>query len=152
MLWKCSYLYCILPVHPLLWFCYTMFLHKWLAFSPIIEKSNIVDTYRNKFLYKILCSLVYSMKSKQNIVIKKNWPVHQSLKTGEWRYSQSCWHFDPAVWTVAPLTLSRVQPFPPHPFPVWIYTYTVCKGGGVWGSGPQTDKHLPQSPFTCRYL
>jgi hypothetical protein len=29
-----------------------------------------------------------------------------------------------------------------------VYTYTVCKGGGVWGSGPQTDKHLPQSPFT----
>jgi hypothetical protein len=21
-------------------------------------------------------------------------------------------------------------------------------GGGVWGSGPRTDKHLPQSPFT----
>ncbi len=30
---------------------------------------------------------------------------------------------------------------------IMLYT-TVCKGGGVWGSGPQTDKHLPQSPFT----
>ncbi len=29
-----------------------------------------------------------------------------------------------------------------------LYTYTVCKGGGIWGSGPQTDKHLPRSPFT----
>jgi hypothetical protein len=29
----------------------------------------------------------------------------------------------------------------------------VCKGGGgVWGSGPQTDKHLPQSPFTGHFL
>jgi hypothetical protein len=25
-------------------------------------------------------------------------------------------------------------------------------GGVVWGSGPQTDKHLPQSPFTGRFL
>ncbi len=35
-----------------------------------------------------------------------------------------------------------------------VYTYTVCKGGGgeVWGSGPQTDKHLPQSPFTDRFI
>jgi hypothetical protein len=30
-----------------------------------------------------------------------------------------------------------------------VYTYTVCKeGGGVWSTGPQTDKHLPQSPFS----
>jgi hypothetical protein len=35
------------------------------------------------------------------------------------------------------------------PFPVWICVlYTMCKEGGIWGSGPQTDKHLPQSPFT----
>jgi hypothetical protein len=33
-----------------------------------------------------------------------------------------------------------------------VYTYTVCEGGGVWGSGPQTDKHLPQSPFTGQLL
>ncbi len=31
------------------------------------------------------------------------------------------------------------------------YTYTMCKGG-VWGSGPQTDKHLPQSPFTGQFF
>ncbi len=36
------------------------------------------------------------------------------------------------------------------PPPVWIiilYTLIQCVGGGLWGSGPQTDKHLPQSPF-----
>ncbi len=43
-------------------------------------------------------------------------------------------------------------------FPVWINIHCtvrthVCRiqcvrGGGVWGSGPQTDKHLPQSQFT----
>ncbi len=34
-----------------------------------------------------------------------------------------------------------------------VYTYTVCKGGeGVRGSGPQTDKHLPQSAFTGHFL
>jgi hypothetical protein len=41
--------------------------------------------------------------------------------------------------------------YPPYPLPYvnkyTINTYTVCKGG-VWGSRPQTDKHLPQSPFT----
>jgi hypothetical protein len=26
-----------------------------------------------------------------------------------------------------------------------VNTYTVCKWGGVLGSGPHTDKHLPQS-------
>ncbi len=31
--------------------------------------------------------------------------------------------------------------------------YIVCKeGGGVWSSGPQTDKHLPQSPLTCQFF
>jgi hypothetical protein len=32
-----------------------------------------------------------------------------------------------------------------------VYPYTECKGG-VWGSGPQTDKHLPQSPFKLFFL
>ncbi len=32
---------------------------------------------------------------------------------------------------------------------------TACKGvggGGVWGSVPQTDKHLAQSPFTGKFF
>jgi hypothetical protein len=34
-----------------------------------------------------------------------------------------------------------------------VYTFTVCKGGrGLWGSGSQTDKHLPQSPFTGQFF
>ncbi len=45
---------------------------------------------------------------------------------------------------------------PPHPLPFvykyTVYTYTECKVGGVRGSGPQTDKHLPQSPFTGQYF
>ncbi len=32
-----------------------------------------------------------------------------------------------------------------------VYTYTVCKRG-IWGSGPQTVKHLPQSPFTGQFF
>ncbi len=40
----------------------------------------------------------------------------------------------------------------PPPFPVWIsilYARIQCvRGGEVWGSGPQTDKHLPRRPFT----
>ncbi len=61
--------------------------------------------------------------------------------------------FDPALRTVAPLTFSLVQ-LPPSPslcekYSVYTYTCTVCKGvGGLWGSWPQTDTHLPVSPFT----
>ncbi len=56
----------------------------------------------------------------------------------DWRYSQSCWHFRPLLWTSASLTFSLVHlpPYPP-PFPVWISTrvciHTVCKGGGIGG-------------------
>jgi hypothetical protein len=34
------------------------------------------------------------------------------------------------------------------------YTRVQCvRGWGwVWGSGPQTDKHLPQSPFTGEFF
>ncbi len=39
-----------------------------------------------------------------------------------WRQSQSCWYFGPS------------------------------SVGGVWGSGPQTDKYLPQSPFTGQFF
>ncbi len=49
----------------------------------------------------------------------------------DWRYGKSCYNFDPALWTVAPLTLSLVQLSP---------------------SGPQTNKHLPQSPHTGQFF
>jgi hypothetical protein len=31
-------------------------------------------------------------------------------------------------------------------------TCIQCVKGGVWESGPQTDEHLPQSPFTGKFL
>ncbi len=60
--------------------------------------------------------------------------------------------FDPAFWTVAPLTFYLVQSPPPLPrvnkYTVYtIHVYSVNGGGGVWNFGPQADKHLPQSPF-----
>ncbi len=73
------------------------------------------------------------------------------------RYSQSS-HvgiFDPAVWAVAPLTFSLVHLSPIPLFPVWtsiLYTRIRCVKGGVWGSGPQADKHLPKSPFTGQFF
>ncbi len=64
--------------------------------------------------------------------------------------------FEPALWVVGPLTLSLVQLSPPPPLhyvkKYTVYTYTVCKGRGIWVSGPQTDKHLPQSPFTGQFF
>ncbi len=32
------------------------------------------------------------------------------------------------------------------------YTRIQCVKGRVWGSGPQKDKHLPQSPFTSHFF
>jgi hypothetical protein len=55
-----------------------------------------------------------------------------------------------------PLPISLVQLSPPPHLPCvnkcTVYTYRVYKGGGVLGSGPQADKHLPQSPFTGQFL
>ncbi len=45
--------------------------------------------------------------------------------------------FDPALWTIAPLTYSLVQLFPSSPLPFvnkyTVYTFTVCKGEGGYG-------------------
>jgi hypothetical protein len=76
----------------------------------------------------------------------------------DWRYSQSCWYFIPSFVNCCPSYLffsSAPPPLPPLPCvnKFTEYTYTVCKGGGrAWGSGHQTDKHFPQSPFTRNFL
>jgi hypothetical protein len=57
--------------------------------------------------------------------------------------------FDPGLWTVAPLTFSLVLS-PPPPFHVWISTVHVHIQCVTGGGGYQTDKHLPQSPFSCK--
>ncbi len=60
----------------------------------------------------------------------------------DWRYSQSCWYFRPALWHIAPLTFSPVSSLPLPCVNKYKYTenkytrihYTVCNGGGgVWG-------------------
>ncbi len=51
------------------------------------------------------------------------------------------------------LTFSLIKPSPlPCVSKCTVYTYTVCKGEGVWGSGPQSDKHMPQSSFTGHFF
>ncbi len=65
----------------------------------------------------------------------------------DWRFSQYYWYFRPGLWTVAPLTFSLVQLSPPFPcvnkytciHVHYTRTYCLKGGGGVWGSGPQTD-------------
>ena len=52
--------------------------------------------------------------------------------------------FSTQLFDLLPFSPSLWLNSPPSP--------TVCKGGGVWGSGPQTDKHLPQSLFTGQYF
>ncbi len=56
----------------------------------------------------------------------------------DWRYSHSCWHFRPLLWTSAPLSFSLVHLLPPPLFPVWIRTgvpvFIQCvTGGGIGG-------------------
>jgi hypothetical protein len=54
-----------------------------------------------------------------------------------------------------PSPLLSVSTLPPPPFLMWIsvlYTRRQCLRGGGWGSGPQTDKHQPQSPFTGQFF
>jgi hypothetical protein len=69
--------------------------------------------------------------------------------------------FNPALWSVlspvAPLPFSLVQLSPSAlPLPVLIHILHTCiqcvGGGGVWGSRPQADKHLPQSPLQVNFF
>jgi hypothetical protein len=71
------------------------------------------------------------------------------------RYSQSCWYFRPGFVNCCPsplLSCSTLHPPIPCVNKYIVYTYTVYKGEGVWGSGPQTDKHLPQSPSKVTFF
>ncbi len=130
---------------------------------------------------------------QQNIIIKKFTCKGTLQQVFVRRHSQSCWHFDPALWTVATLLSgSTLHPLG-LPLPVSkysIYTDIVWLGGGgrcwvlletifrrsltlcIWpdpeptklvdppppqninlgGGMPQTDKHLPQSPFTGQFF
>ncbi len=58
------------------------------------------------------------------------------LEFTDWRYSQSCWYFQPLFWTITPQTFSLVHlpPLPP-PFPEWkSILYSIqCEGGGEYG-------------------
>jgi hypothetical protein len=72
------------------------------------------------------------------------------IHSGMLVFTTQLWFFK-----LGPLPLPRFKP-PPPPFPCvfWYteYTYIQCvRGWGVWGSGPQADKHLPQSPFTGQF-
>ncbi len=59
--------------------------------------------------------------------------------------------FSTQLCVLLPLYPSLCSTLPPPPLPCvnmyTVYTYTVWKGGGIWGSGPQTDKYLLQSPY-----
>ncbi len=68
-------------------------------------------------------------------------------------YRQSCWYFWPSFVNCCPFNLIFYSTLPPLPCVKYtVYTYTVCKGGEYGGSGPQTDKHLPESPFTGQFF
>ncbi len=87
----------------------------------------------------------------------KNWRVKRLCgrclsEFIDWRYIHSWLVFSTQHCELLPLYPSLWFNSPPSPLPCvnknTVYTYTVCEGG-IWGSGPQTDKkNLPQSPFT----
>jgi hypothetical protein len=96
------------------------------------------------------------MSLSKKIDLQKNFAsgVLSEFKFIDWRYSQSCWYFLPSFLNCCPSRLlsgSTLAP-PPSQWISTVYSVTVCKGGGVWGSGPQTDNHLPQSPFTGQFF
>ncbi len=47
-----------------------------------------------------------------------------------WRYSQSCWYFQTALWTIAPLPSLVSSPPLACVNKYTVYTYIVWKGGG----------------------
>ncbi len=56
----------------------------------------------------------------------------------DWRYSQSCWYFRPALWTIAPITFSLVSS--PPLFCVNKYTVYQCSGSMTfWGGSGSSD-------------
>jgi len=83
----------------------------------------------------------------------KKWPVRGLCgrflsEFIDCRNSQSCWHFRPSFVNCCPSTFSLVQlPLPPS-LKYILYTYTVCKGRGVWGSG-SSYRWIPAA--MCRY-
>ncbi len=68
----------------------------------------------------------------------------------DWRYSR---YFLPSFVNCCPPNLLSDLSLPPS-----LYKYVCCtqiqfvRGRGVWGSGPQTDKHLPQSPLKVNFF
>ncbi len=87
---------------------------------PVIKKTKIKHLLINYKDTKTKCHL-------------KNWPVKGLcgrclLEFRDWRYSQSCWYFVPALWTIAPLTFSLF-----HPPPLSLCQRTVCYWEGVRG-------------------
>ncbi len=50
-------------------------------------------------------------------------------------------------------SMSSIRPICKCRCPPLLYTRIQCEGGrGVWGTGPQTDKHLPQNPLTDLFM
>jgi hypothetical protein len=89
---------------------------------------------------------------KQNVVIKKTdlfirvYGLEiQSVMLGIFDSSLSTVALSPSLWFNSP-------PSPPPPcvnkYPI---LYTRLRFYSLWGSGPQTDTYLPQSPFTGQF-
>jgi hypothetical protein len=113
-----------------------------------------------------VCSYLYlnheliSYKDTKAKCRHKKWPVKGLYgrclsEIIDWR----CWYvgiFDQALWTVAPLPFSLVQLSPSSLSFVnkycILYAHILCVRGGVWGSGPQTEKQPPQSPLADQFF
>jgi hypothetical protein len=102
--------------------------------------------------------LINYIDNKANVIILKNLPVKGLCvrclsEFIDWRHSKSCVLFSTQLCKLLPLSPSvwfSSPPFPP--FPVWISILHTRIRGGIWGSRLQTDKHLPQSPFTGKFV
>ncbi len=93
----------------------------------------------------------------QIVVIWKNWPLKVFIRVYRLRIQSFTLLFSTQLCELLPLSSSfwfnRPPPFYVYEevYSIHMYTYTVCKGGyGVLDT--QTDKHPPQSLFTCEFF
>ena len=72
----------------------------------------------------------------------------------DWRYSQSCWYFRWSFVNCCPSPLFSGSTLPlPCVNKYTVYTYTVCKGGGlVWSSGLRQIKTPAAKSFTGQFF
>ncbi len=111
----------ILHLSSILWVeCCTNYIYLYIYMAAAHAGGNFVEKRR--------CGLINFIKTPN-----PRCRLHRCLiEFIDWRYSQSCWYFRPALWTIAPLTFSLVSSLPLSCVNKYIYCIHVYS---EWGRG-----------------